>query len=135
MNLSFIDSLPDTHEEVDALLKAEDFLYSEQNTCDSTRWCYYSREFRKDCSNVMIRLVLRFEIAIYDTPTASYADNREISFNDAYLVTFDRQMQEGSLITGEWTYDEETESLRKIDSFPIYPQSIDDIRNLCRLLA
>ncbi len=74
------------------------------------------------------------ELAIYDDPGASYDDNHNLSFNDAYLEVFDRQMDSLDSFDGEPMYDEDTERLCRIDKFPINPRSMVDIDNLIGLL-
>lgn len=134
MNLSFIDSLPSECTEIDSFLRDRDFECEEEDTCDSVRWRIYYREFKRDSSNAMIRVVLRFELSISDSPTASYNENHDLQFNDAFLEVWDRRMQEDGVFMGEQIYDEETETLRKVGTYPINPATYADIEHLVKLL-
>ena len=71
---------------------------------------------------------------IYDSPTASYDENHNLSFNDAFVQVYDRQMEQDGVCMGELQYDEETESLRLIDAYPLSPSEYDDIRVLIMVL-
>lgn len=130
MNLSFIDSLPTECTEIDSFLRDRDFECEEEETCDSVRWTYYYREFKRHSSNVLIRAVLRFELSISDSPTATYNENHDLHFNDAYLELWDRQMQSNGASMGEPLYDEESEVLRKVGSCPVDPSRFEDIEVL-----
>jgi hypothetical protein len=63
MNLSFIDSLPTECTDIDSFLRDRDFECEKEDGCDSVRWSIYYREFKRDSSNAMIRIVLRFELS------------------------------------------------------------------------
>lgn len=130
MNYTFIDSLPSSNTEIDSFLRDKGYTCDEEETSDCVRWVYYYKKFKQDSSNVIIRVVLRFELYISDSPTASYDENHYLSFNDAYLELYDRQMREDGIFFGEKCYDEETESVRRIDSFAINPQTFEDIDRL-----
>ena len=133
MNLSFIDSLPTECTEIDTFLRDRNFECEEEDTCDSVRWSLYYREFKRDSSNAMIRIVLRFELSISDSPTASYNENHDLHFNDAFLEVWDRQMQEDGVFMGEQVYDEESEELRRIGEYPLNPSTFSDIEQLSEL--
>jgi hypothetical protein len=134
MNLSFIDSLPTEYTEIDSFLRDRDFECEEEDTCDSVRWVLYHREFKKESSNALIRVVLRFELSISDSPTATYNENHDLHFNDAFLDIWDRQMQSDGFSMGEENYDEESEALRKVGSYPLNPLTYSDIEIFLRLL-
>jgi hypothetical protein len=134
MNISFIDSLPSNCTEIDSFLRDRDFEREEEDTCDTVRWVCYYREFKRDSTNALIRVVLRFELSISDSPTATYDENHDLSFNDAFLEIWDRQMEEDKIFMGEQSYDEETESLRKLGSFPLSPSTYSDIEHILRIL-
>ncbi len=134
MNLSFIDSLPTKYTEIDSFLRDRDFECDEEESCDSVRWVHYYRDFKKDSSNVMIRVVLRFELAIFDSPTATYDDNHDLHFNDAFIEVWDRQMESDGFIMGEEVYDEETEALLQIGSYPLRPPNYSDLALFFKML-
>ena len=128
--------LPEECTEVDQFLRSEGFKCHEQETADSARWRRYTKEFRKHDSNVMLRLVIRFELTIHDDPRGSYDDNHELCYEDCYLLIFDRQMLvEDGLFAGDRFYDEETESLRKLDRYPIRAQSYDKLMMLAEMIC
>lgn len=131
-----MQGLPETCTEIDSFLRREGFNCREVETEDMySRWCYYSREFRRADSNVMLRLVLRFDLQISDSPTGSYDDNHELSYEDCYIEIYDRQMhKEEGLFDGEYFYDEDTELLRKIDSYQICTASYAEVKQLMRTL-
>lgn len=135
MSASFRDSLPSTCTDIDTFLRDEGFSCVENVTRDSNAWVYYFKELRKSCTNVMIRVVLRFELCVSDAPIGTYDENHDLFFNDAYLAIFDRQMRKDGFVMGRPFYDEETESLQRIADFPITPDEFADISKLCQLLA
>jgi hypothetical protein len=135
MNMSFIDSLPAECTEIDTFLRDCHFECEEEETCDSVRWVYYYREFKRDSSNALIRVVLRFELSISDSPTTTYNENHDLHFNDAYLELWDRQMQSDGAFMGDPLYDEESEDLRMVGSCPLDPSDFADIEVLSRLLT
>jgi len=134
MNLSFIDSLPTEYTEIDSFLRDRDFTCDEEDTCDSVRWVLYYREFKRDSSNVLIRVVLRFELSISDSPTATYNENHDLHFNDAFLELWDRQMQSDGFFMGVQTFDEDSESLHMIGSYSLRPANYSDVEILFKLL-
>lgn len=134
MNLSFSDSLPTEYTEIDSFLRDRHFECEEEDSCDSVRWVHYYREFKKDSSNALIRLVLRFELSISDSPTATYNENHDLHFNDSYLELWDRQMESDGVCMGEQAYDEESEALRKVGGYPLSPSCFSDIEALSTLL-
>ena len=84
----------------------------------------------------MFRLVIRFDLQIHDDPGGSYDDNHELFYENAYVVVFDRRMEDDpSLFDGDKYYDEETESLRKIDKYRIRVSDYAAIKNLMETLA
>jgi hypothetical protein len=133
MNLSFIDSLPTEYTEIDSFLRDRDFACDEEDTCDSVRWVLYYREFKRDSSNILIRVVLRFELSISDSPTATHNENHDLHFNDAFLELWDRQMQSDGFFMGVQTFDEESESLRIIGSYSLRPANYSDVEILFKL--
>ena len=84
----------------------------------------------------MFQLVLRCDLNIHDAPSGRYDDNHELSFEEAYLEVFDRQMfpMEG-LPFPDVIYDEDTEALRRIDRYPIRVKSFEDIQMLSQMIA
>ena len=134
MNYSFIESLPRQYTEIDSFLRDQDFECKEQNTCDSVRWELYYREFKKDSSNTMIRIVLRFELSISDSPIGTYSENHDLCFTDAFLEIWDRQMQSDGVFMGEKVYDEESEDLRLIGEYPLAPSTFSDIQHFSKQL-
>lgn len=134
MNISFADSLPSACTKIDTFLQGKGFNCEEEESTDSVRWRYYYTEIKKAGTNVMIRVTMRFELCISDDPTATYDENHDLSFNDAYLSIYDRQMAEDGFFQGDKMYDEETEQMREIDNFPISPRSFGDIEMLLAIL-
>ena len=134
MNYSFIASLPEGHTSIDSFLRRKGFSCNEIGVSDVVQWRRYYIEFQRWDSNVCLRLVLRFEEVISDSPTATYDENHQLTFNDAFITVYDRQMLEDGQFMGEPWYDEETESVRKIDSFPISPSTFADIEGLIDIL-
>lgn len=134
MKISFIDSLPSNCTELDSFLRDRTFECEEENTTDCVRWLCYYREFKKDSTNALIRVVLRFELSISDSPTATYDENHDLSYNDAFFEIWDRQMVREGFNMGEPFYDEETESLRRIGAYPLDPTTFSDIEDILRLL-
>ena len=124
--------LPEACTEIDSFLRREGFKCREVETEDMySRWCYYFREFRRADSNVMLRLVLRFDLQISDSPVGSYDDNHDLFYEDCYIEIYDRQMlKEEGLFDGEHFYDEDSELLRKIDRYPICTASYSELKQL-----
>ena len=85
------------------------------------------RRFKNNSSNVLIRVVLRFELSISDSPTASYDENHYLYFNDAYLELWDRQMHSDGFFMGDPLFDKDSEHLRKIGNYGLSPSTFADI--------
>ena len=134
MSISFADSLPSECTKIDAFLRGKGFACEEEESTDTVRWQYYYTDIKKYNTNVLIRVTLRFELCISDDAMATYDDNHDLSFNDAYLCIYDRQMVEDGIVMGEQMYDEETERLRKIANFSINPQNFKDLEKLLAIL-
>jgi len=133
-----LKGLPEDATKLDGFLRKEGFKCHEQDSdgVQFSRWRYYLREFRWFDSNVMFRLVIRFDLQIHDDPGGSYDDNHELFYENAYVVVFDRRMEDDpSLFDGDKYYDEETESLRKIDKYRIRVSDYAAIKNLIETLA
>ena len=134
MNISFTDSLPSEYSKIDAFLRNKGFACEEEDSTDTARWHYYYTDIKKGNTNILIRVTLRFEMCISDDPMATYDENHDLSFNDAYLSIYDRQMVEDGFLLGEQMFDEETENIRKIDNFAISPKTFKDIEKLLAIL-
>jgi hypothetical protein len=134
MNISFADSLPSECTKIDAFLRGKGFACMEEDSADTVRWHYYYTDIKKGNSNILIRITLRFELCISDDPEATYDENHDLSFNDAYLSIYDRQMAEDGYLLGEQMFDEDTENIKKIDNFPISPKTFGDIEKLLLIL-
>ena len=90
-----MNSLPEGCIKIDSFLRNKGFTCEEEETTDSLRWRYYYKEFKQCSSNVIIRVVLRFELFLSDgCPPYNYDDNHDLFFNDVYLEVFDRQMHD-----------------------------------------
>jgi len=135
MNITFIDSIPSGCTKIDSFLRNKGFSREEEETTDCLRWWYYYKQFS---SNAIIRIVLRFELCLSDGLNASYDENHDLLFNDAYMEVFDRQMQEdeeGGMFYGDKMYNEEIESVRRIDSIAINPRTFEDVDSLISILT
>jgi hypothetical protein len=126
-----LKGLPEEGTEIDSFLRKEGFKCREQEPdgVQYSKWRYYIKDLRQFDSNVMLRLVIRFDIQIHDDPGGSYDDNHEFFYENTYITVFDRRMVEDpSLFDGDMYYDEETESLRKVDKYRIHIQEYGDIQ-------
>ena len=96
------------------------------------RAVFYTVSLSKNRSNIQIRIVLKFELSIYDDVGGSFNDNHNILFDDAYLEVFNRRMKKSDHTAqdGYFIYDEETEDCQLIDKFPLSPNNLGDIENL-----
>lgn len=125
--------LPEEGSAIDTFLRKEGFKCRDQEPdgVEYSLWRYYSKDFKRVDSNVMFRLVIRYMVQIHDDPGGSYDDNHQFFYEDTYLAVFDRQMiDEGGLFAGDKYYDEETESLRKVDKFPLHLGRYGDLQQL-----
>lgn len=68
----------------------------------------------------MVRLILRFQLSISDSPFASYDDNHQLLFERAEIEIFDRGIPRVCYNMGLPEFDEEKEDLRSIGSYPIF---------------
>ena len=132
---NFADSIPFACCALDEFFRDQGFDCREQSTSDSVRWRDYFLTFKKPESNVLIRLILRFELNIGDSPDASYDDNHQISFDHARIDVFDRCMPRVGSYMGFPEYDEDKESKRKIDSYPILIRSLEDLNVMRSVLG
>jgi hypothetical protein len=85
MSIIFSDSLPTRSSDIDSLLRENDFEYEEEDSCDSCRWCEYSREIQSSRSNIRFIIILRFELVISDSASGSYDDNFNLFFDEARM--------------------------------------------------
>ena len=130
--------LPEDGSKIDGFLRKEGFKCREQEPdgVEYSLWRTYRKDFKRIDSNVMFRLVIRYMVQIHDDPGGSYDDNHQFFYEDTYLTVFDRQMiDEGGLFAGDKYYDEETESLRKVDRYEIRVSSYPEIQNLVGVLG
>ena len=133
-----LKGLPEEATELDSFLRKEGFKCREQEPdgVQYSRWRYYSREFRRFDSNVMFRVVIRFDLQVHDDPGGSYDDNHQFFYEDTSIVVFDRCMEDDpSLFDGDKYYDEATESLKKVDKYRIHVADYAKIKNLIETLA
>jgi hypothetical protein len=130
-----LPGLPEGCVEIDTFLRKEGFECEEEHTTDCCRGTWYFKEFRKSDSNAMLRLVIRFELVISDSPFGSYNDNHELYFNDICLEIYDRQMEEGGSYYGRPEYDNETEHLRRIDMYTLRIRSYAELKQFERYIA
>lgn len=133
-----LKGLPEECTEIDTFLRKEGFKCKEPESdgVQYSRRRYYTKDFRKEDSNLMLRVVIRFELLIHDDPGGSYNDNHELYYENCHLAAYDRQMAtEDGLFAGERFYDEETESLRRIDKYAISISSYEEVLKLVRILS
>ncbi|HOG02524.1 MAG TPA: hypothetical protein PLL14_01010 [Accumulibacter sp.] len=133
--MDFEDSLPKACTELDSALLGLGFKYLEQDTEDSERRAYYIRKFSTDSSNVLLKVVLMFDLSISDDPYASYNENHEMVFNRAYIKVYNRQMEVLRKTRFGVEYDEDTAKSMLVDVYPIAPKSLDHLKGLLEILA
>ncbi len=79
--------------ETDNFLRKEGFTCREEDSTDCCRLNDYEKEFRRDNSNVMFRLVIRFEMSISDCPYGSYEDNNSLYYCCTFIEVFHRGLE------------------------------------------
>jgi len=126
-----MQGLPEEGSVIDTFLRKEGFKCRQQEPSgvEYFRWREYSKDFKRVDSNVMFRVVIRYIVQIHDDPGGSYDDNHQLFYEDTYLAVYDRQMiEEDGLFSGDKYYDEDTEQLRRIDSYTLRIRSYAELK-------
>ena len=128
------DCLPSSRTDLDTFLRNKGFDCKEEFSAETSRWVWYFIKIEKPHSNILFHVVIRFELLISDSPSATYDDNHDMQFEDTYLLIYDRQMEQEGHTYDEPIYDEDTESIHRIGRFTIHPQSFADLGTLIAML-
>ncbi len=96
-------------------------------------WIRYEKSIQSLESNLRFIVQVDFDLTISDEPHGSYSDNHHYSFNGVFLKVDDRQMDRDYY--DNTTFDEETESPRTIDRWPLRIHTVSRLRSFCDMLG
>lgn len=134
-----MDELPEGCVAIDERFRAMGYKSRELLTDDPyTMYVIYFKDFRRMDKNMMLRIELKFDMAIHDDPGGSYEDNHELHFEEARLAVYDRRMEEDPEMfdfpKGPY-YLEETENLKRYGLWHIHVRKLGDVEALERMLG
>lgn len=121
--------------QTDNFFRKQGFTCREENTTDPTRLNDYEMEFRRDDSNVMFRLVIRFELSISDGPFGSYTDNHNLYYCKTFLEIFHRGLDITRSDYDYYYYYGPEETDEKLEWIARYELNVNSYKEIKALIA
>ena len=105
-------------------LEKEGFVYREEEFEGPNGHAWLERRLTSATSQVGFTIQIEFDLDVD-------GHGNHFSFNGVYLAVADRQMERANSME----YDEETDSPREVGRWPLPCRTLEEIKELCRLMG